>query len=133
MIADSLQRLRFQASAGFMHGFIDLVFEAAGRYYLADYKSNFLGATPDGYRLTQLNEVMAREQYPLQYLIYTVAVHRYLQTRLPDYDYERHFGGAYYLFLRGMDPALGHRCGVFFDRPKRALVEALDHQLSGAE
>ena len=133
VIADSLQRLRFQASAGFMHGFIDLVFEAAGRYYLADYKSNFLGATPDGYRLAQLNEVMVREQYPLQYLIYTVAVHRYLQTRLPDYDYERHFGGAYYLFLRGMDPALGHRCGVFFDRPTRALVEALDNQLQGAE
>ena len=131
LIADSIRRLRFQAGAGFMHGFIDLVFESEGRYYLADYKSNFLAATPEGYRPAQLNEVMAREQYSLQYLIYTVAVHRFLRMRLPDYDYERHFGGVYYLFLRGMDPALGHRCGVFYDRPGRALVEALDCHLQG--
>ena len=60
LIADSIRRLGFQAGAGFMHGFIDLVFESEGRYYLADYKSNFLAATPEGYRPAQLNEGMVR-------------------------------------------------------------------------
>ena len=91
-----------------------------------DYKSNWLGAEPAAYRRSRLDEAMARESYVLQYLIYIVALHRYLRLRLPDYDYERHFGGVFYLFLRGMDPALGSDCGVFRDRPSLALVEALD-------
>jgi len=63
-------------------------------------------------------------------LIYTVALHRYLRLRLPDYDYQRHFGGVFYLFLRGMDPALGPDCGVFHDRPAPALVTALDELMA---
>jgi exodeoxyribonuclease V beta subunit len=56
-------------------------------------------------------------------------LHRYLGGRLPDYDYERHFGGVYYLFLRGMRPQTGPTCGVFFDRPALNLVDALDKQV----
>jgi exodeoxyribonuclease V beta subunit len=74
---------------------------------------------------------MAREHYYLQYSLYTLAVHRYLSRRLPDYDYERHFGGVFYLFLRGMDPLSGPEYGVFHDRPERSLVTALD-ALAGA-
>jgi exodeoxyribonuclease V beta subunit len=111
-----------------MKGFIDLVFEAHGRYYLADYKSNWLGNTPEAYRVEALRQVMAQEMYSLQYLIYTLAVHRYLQLRLPGYDYNTHFGGVVYLFIRGIDPAFP-TAGIFRDRPARALVEALDSYL----
>ena len=73
---------------------------------------------------------MVRQQYTLQYLVYTLAVHRFLGQRVVGYDYDRHFGGVYYLFLRGMDPARAGN-GVFFDRPSRQLVEAVNALLRG--
>ena len=130
---ERIENLEFSPLRGYMKGFMDLVFETDGRFYLVDYKSNWLGAEPAAYRRDRLDEAMARESYLLQYLIYTVALHRYLRLRVPDYDYERHFGGVYYLFLRGMDPAQGPACGVFHDRPAPALVVALDDLMaSGA-
>ncbi len=113
-----------------MTGSMDLVFEAGGRYYLADYKSNWLGEGPDAYRAERLPQVMAREAYDLQYLIYTVALTRYLSQRLPEYRYERDFGGVFYLFVRGMDPARGPDFGVYRDRPSEALIVALDRYLA---
>ncbi len=123
---ERIENLEFSPLRGYMKGFIDLVFKADGRFYLVDYKSNWLGAGPAAYRRPCLDEAMARESYLLQYLIYTVALHRYLRLRAPDYDYQRHFGGVFYLFLRGMDPTLGPEFGVYRDRPALALVEALD-------
>ncbi|MCP5158572.1 MAG: exodeoxyribonuclease V subunit beta [Gammaproteobacteria bacterium] len=123
---DLIENLVFTPFRGYMKGFIDLVFEAEGRFYLVDYKSNWLGPEPAAYRPDRLTEIMAREAYVLQYLIYTVALHRYLRLRVPDYDYERHFGGVFYLFLRGMDPTRGADCGVFQDRPRPMLIMALD-------
>ena len=127
---EMIENLEFSPLRGYMKGYIDLVFEADGRFWLVDYKSNWLGAETAAYRGERLAAVMAREAYVLQYLIYTVALHRYLQWRLPDYDYQRHFGGIFYLFLRGMDPVLGAECGVFHDRPAPALVLALDHLMA---
>jgi exodeoxyribonuclease V beta subunit len=75
---------------------------------------------------------MVRGHYWLQYLIYVVAVHRWLRRRLAGYDYETHFGGVRYLFLRGMDPARGAASGVYADRPSRAVIERLDALLGGA-
>ena len=75
---------------------------------------------------------MSEHRYQLQYLIYLLALHRYLRTRLQDYDYDRHIGGAFYLFLRGMEPAAGTRRGVFFDRPSLECIEALDKFMEGA-
>jgi exodeoxyribonuclease V beta subunit len=130
---EHLEQIRFAPLHGYLKGFIDLVFEAHGRFYIADYKSNWLGATPQDYRADVLARVMGDEAYYLQYLIYTVAVHRYLHLRIPDYDYDRHFGGVFYLFVRGLDPSLGHGSGVFRDRPARALIDALDRYLGGSE
>ncbi|MGH8534410.1 MAG: hypothetical protein ACREV1_17265, partial [Gammaproteobacteria bacterium] len=82
---------------------------------------------------TRLPAVVSHAGYPLQYLLYTVAMHRYLRHRLTSYDYDRHFGGVYYLFLRGMDARRGADYGIFNRRPERALVEALDRYfLTGA-
>ena len=65
--------------------------------------------------------------YDLQYHLYSVAVHRFLQQRLDGYDYEQHFGGVYYLYLRGMREASGPGSGVYFERPERSVIEGLDH------
>ncbi len=122
-----------EGACGYMKGFVDLVFETEGRYYLVDYKSNWLGMNLEDYHATRLPAVISHAGYRLQYLLYTVAVHRYLRHRLASYDYERDFGGVYYLFLRGMNARRGAGYGIFYRRPERALVEALDRYfLTGA-
>ena len=120
----------FMARKGFMQGFIDLVFEHGGRFYLVDYKSNYLGSRFDDYGPDSLNGAMCQSRYTLQYLIYTIALHRWLGSRIPDYDYEQHFGGVFYLFLRGIHPAKPGS-GVYFDRPSVSVIQDLD-RLVGA-
>jgi exodeoxyribonuclease V beta subunit len=127
-IRERVGSLTFSPTQGYMRGFIDLVFEHEGRYYLADYKSNWLGATPDAYCSAALATVMGREAYYLQYLLYCVALHRYLGSRLPGYRYESHFGGVRYLFVRGMQPVSG-ATGVYADRPAASVIAALDEYL----
>ncbi len=110
---------------GFLHGFIDLVTRHDGRWYAIDYKSNWLGPDLASYSEAAIARSMSQHGYQLQYLLYLTALHRLLRLRLPDYDYDRHIGGALYLFLRGMRPnAPGS--GVFRDRPSRACIEAID-------
>jgi exodeoxyribonuclease V beta subunit len=115
-----------------LKGFIDLVFEHDGRFYVVDYKSNHLGPMPRDYGASSLVEAMLHHDYFLQYHLYVVAVHRWLSRRLRDYDYERHFGGVYYLFARGMS-AEHPGMGVFVDRPSHARTEALSRVLEGAQ
>lgn len=126
--AQACQKLSFDAVQGYMKGFIDLCFEANGQYYLIDYKSNWLGDSLADYAEEKLIQAMAHEHYYLQYLIYTLALHRYLKLRVPDYDYQAHFGGVFYLFLRGMDPA--GDTGLFKDKPCFELIEKLDKAAS---
>ncbi len=118
---DAANTLYFEQVEGYMKGFIDLIFEHHGRYYLADYKSNTL---PD-YGPESLLSAMSEAHYYLQYLIYSVALHRYLKKRLPGYDYQKDFGGVFYLFIRGMSKSTDQQ-GVYFDKPSLALIEALD-------
>jgi exodeoxyribonuclease V beta subunit len=126
---EHLKRLQFAPVRGYMRGFMDLVFRFNGRFYLVDWKSNLLGDRPEDYRVEALANVMAERFYVLQYHIYTVALDQYLRPRLPGYDYDRHFGGVFYIFLRGVDPDLGPEHGIFRDRPARQLVEALRETL----
>ena len=129
-LAKVISQLQFFDLTGFMKGFIDLVFEDQGRFYIVDYKSNHLGHQQTGYQTDELNQAMISHDYPLQYLIYSLALHRYLRLRLPDYDPEQHLGGAYYLFIRGMQPEWG-QTGVFYDKPSVAVLDALDLCLQG--
>ncbi len=124
----ALARLDFQQLTGFLKGFIDLIFCHEGRYYVLDYKSNKLGPAA-AYAPERLSDAMAHHHYYLQYWLYGVALHRHLRRRLPDYDYDRHIGGVYYLFLRGMRP--GTAQGIYHHKPSRALIEALDAWLEG--
>ncbi|MEX1198404.1 MAG: exodeoxyribonuclease V subunit beta [Pseudohongiellaceae bacterium] len=118
---------------GLVTGVIDLVFEHEGRFYLADYKSNHLGGSLDDYRESALEQAVLDRRYDVQYLLYALALHRYLRQRLPDYEYERHFGGAFYFFLRGMRSEYGAERGIWHRRPDRELMERLDRRLSDDE
>ncbi|MCO4837406.1 MAG: exodeoxyribonuclease V subunit beta [Oceanospirillaceae bacterium] len=89
---------------GMMHGFIDLVFEHDGRFFVADYKSNHLGDNLENYNHQAMLVANQNHYYDLQYLIYSLALHRYLGQRVPNYTVQQHFGGVYYLYLRGMSP-----------------------------
>ena len=120
-----VQNLKFSTVRACVTGRIDLVFESEGRYHLVDYKSHLLGADPADYVPGRLDAVMRQDGYGLQYLFYTLALHRYLRWRLPDYQYERHFGAIYYLFLRGMEPARA-ASGVWRTRLPEAFIEELD-------
>ncbi|MCU1719467.1 exodeoxyribonuclease V subunit beta [Pseudomonas sp. 5P_3.1_Bac2] len=111
---------------GMFKGFIDLVFEHQGRYYLVDYKSNWLGADDADYSQAAMAEAVVSHRYDLQYVLYVLALHRQLRLRLANYDYDLHMGGAVYLFMRSP----GH--GVYFAKPERHLIEQLDALFRGA-
>ncbi|MCK9005939.1 exodeoxyribonuclease V subunit beta [Haemophilus influenzae] len=116
--------LQFEQIQGMLRGSIDLVFRHNGKYYLVDYKSNFLGSTLADYNQEALKKEMLHSHYDWQYLIYTLALHRYLQSVVPKYDYARDFGGVFYLFLRGINGE--PQSGVFYDRPNIELITELD-------
>jgi len=126
---ETLQPLEIETFQGMVNGIIDLVFEHEGKYYIADYKSNFLGGRFGDYSPLELKKAVLERRYDLQYLLYTLAMHRFLGQRLPDYRYNRHMGGVFYLFLRGMRPPSGPDCGVYFDLPDRSLIQALDQEV----
>jgi exodeoxyribonuclease V beta subunit len=132
-----------QQLRGYLTGSIDAVLRlhdgpGGPRFAVVDYKTNWLGddgGTGTGptawhYRPAALAEAMQHAHYPLQALLYSVALHRYLRWRLPSYDPDHHLAGVSYLFLRGMSGAGvprvgGQPCGVFSWRPAPALVAAL--------
>jgi len=122
--------LNFTQVQGMLKGFIDLVFRWEGKYYLLDYKSNWLGDSHAAYTPAAMAQAMIDHRYDLQYQLYTLALHRFLQHRLPDYNYDHHFGGVFYLFLRGMDGTSPDN-GVFHTRPAAEFVSQLDRLFRG--
>ncbi|MBJ3813825.1 exodeoxyribonuclease V subunit beta [Shimwellia pseudoproteus] len=122
--------LDFRQVQGMLKGFIDLVFRWNGRYYLLDYKSNWLGEDASAYTPGAMAAAMQEHRYDLQYQLYTLALHRFLRHRIADYDYQQHVGGVIYLFLRGVEPGTAGQ-GIYTTRPPLALIEALDGLFAG--
>jgi len=137
--AKTLQSLEV-ASRGFLTGSIDLLFCWEGRWWVTDWKSNWLGQRdrlgsvthcgPNDYLEPAMETLMASSHYPLQAHLYLVALHRYLLWRLPNYDPAQHLGGYAYVFLRGVpgptpDPT-APTPGVLVDQPSLDRVLALD-------
>lgn len=121
--------LGFQTVQGMLKGFIDLVFEHQGKYYVLDWKSNHLGDDVTHYHGEALKSAMADHRYDLQYQIYALALHRFLRSRLANYQYDQHFGGVYYLFLRGMDGQSDH--GIFSAKPTLEFLQEMDRLIDG--
>ncbi|MCC2637554.1 MAG: exodeoxyribonuclease subunit beta [Moraxellaceae bacterium] len=125
---EALTALDFPSLQGYLKGFIDLIYRHQGRYYILDYKTNWLGPDDSAYSHGRMEEAMAGSHYYLQYWLYVLALHRHLTVVKADYDYERDIGGVRYLFLRGIASATR---GVYARKPSRALVEALDALMRG--
>ncbi len=123
-------RLAFRDLEGYLKGFIDLVFEHGGRYYLLDWKSNHLGYAAADYGPAPIQRAMIEHSYHLQYLLYALALDRFLGHRLPGYRHATQFGGVLYLFVRGVRPdwvnADGTASGVFHHRPTAATLARLE-------
>jgi len=132
----SVDRFEFQPVKGFMKGFVDLIFRrktnGVDRYYILDWKSNFLGYSKEDYRQENLERVMVNERYNLQYHLYALALHKYLMLKLGDhYDYRTHFGGVFYIFLRGVKPEDNGQYGIFRDTPDHDFIADLSRVLWG--
>jgi exodeoxyribonuclease V beta subunit len=125
----AVPRLAFGTLRGYLKGFIDLVFEHDGRYFIADWKSNHLGDTAADYAEAPLAAAMFEHGYHLQSLLYCLALDRLLQRRVAGYDFARHFGGVLYLFVRGLRPgwttAQGAPAGLHFHCPQAATIRRL--------
>jgi len=129
-VPGQIGRMTFDPVSGYLKGFIDLVFSFEGRYYLVDWKSNWMGNRVEDYSPDAIRLEMRQQQYFVQYHFYTVALHKYLAQRVPHYNYEKHFGGVIYLFLRGLDPSRP-QYGVFRDRPALTAVGQISSLLEG--
>lgn len=123
------RKLNFLPVQGFLKGFIDFVFEYGGQFYLADWKSNDLGDQEGCYTLPILRQEIFKHFYDVQYLIYTVALDRYLKEKLAGYLYEKNFGGVFYFFLRGLSSSAGSEGGVYYHRPDEKLIRELGKAL----
>ncbi|MDU0355260.1 3'-5' exonuclease [Paraglaciecola aquimarina] len=123
---------QFETLNGMIKGYIDLMFEFDGQYYVADYKSNHLGDDHQSYNEAAMEKGMTEHDYHLQAILYTLALHRWLKNRLPAYKYEKHIGGAYYLFIRGMSTNISLQGnGVYYLKPEQSLIESLDRLFDG--
>jgi exodeoxyribonuclease V beta subunit len=108
---------------GLLTGFMDLVLLHDGRYHVLDYKSNRL----TDYAPPALQAAMLAHRYDVQAVLYVLALHRLLKSRLPAYDFDLHMGGALYWFVRGVDQP---GAGMLALNPARSLIESLDAALS---
>lgn len=122
-------KYNYQEPEGIMNGKMDMFFEHAGRYYILDWKSNFLGDSLDYYKKELLTEAMNENNYHLQYLLYTTAAKKYLESRLHQFNYDKDFGSVIYLFVRGVRS--GSDSGVFSYKPGIEMIEKLEGILNG--
>lgn len=138
-VADSQPNKGFESNekdmVGILKGFVDLTFSHQGKYYVLDYKSNYLGDESTDYQQDKLQICMSDHNYYLQALIYVFALHLFLKQRFADYDYKTHVGGAYYLFMRGMveNSQNGHnpedRTGVYYMPISYDVIQYLETEL----
>lgn len=134
VLSSSVQLPYYHKLKGMMHGFIDLIFEQNGQYFVCDYKSTFLGEDFSLYTQAAMRADIEHNHYDLQYLIYSLALHRYLAFALPDYDPQKHFGGIYYLYLRGVTNNPAHQgTGVYNRTISVDELETLDAIFSGEQ
>ncbi len=129
VLGDTAELAGNAALQGIMTGFVDLLFEYNGKYYILDWKSNYLGNHLSDYNEKALESAMKSNNYTLQYLIYTIAVNRWLKQRRKDFDYEKHFGGVIYLFMRGLRQ--GETTGIYTARPEKKLIDGVEELILG--
>ncbi|VAX76719.1 exodeoxyribonuclease V subunit beta [Buchnera aphidicola] len=122
----------FQKTSGIITGIIDLIFYWNKKYYIIEYKSNWLGPNKNYYTHNNIQKEIMQYRYDLQYQIYSLSIHRYLKNKIKDYQYHIHFGGIFYLFIRGINNK-DNTTGIYFFKPPYNLIYQIDNLLHGAE
>lgn len=117
--------LIFAPAKGFMKGYMDMVFHHEGRFFIVDWKSNYLGNRIEDYGKVSLSGAMENGLYILQYHLYALALHQYLQLKNRGYDYKDSFGGVFYIFIRGVDDSKSPGSGIYYDLPEVDLINRL--------
>ena len=131
---EDLPHWMLEPAFGFLRGFIDLVFERNGRWYIVDYKSNWCGPDWDDYRAERLAEEMRRADYELQAMLYAVAWRQLALARgIRDPEFRERWGGVFYLFLRGLSPSRGPSSGVYVMHPAPEQLVSLGNYLASEE
>ncbi len=123
-LSEGARLLLSRYNKGMIRGFIDLLFHKGGRYFVADYKGNYLGDSLDDYQLPALQRAMVERGYHLQAEIYALALHRLLSKNLAGYSFRKNFGGVIYLFARGIRPSYRGERGVYFITAKQIALQA---------
>jgi exodeoxyribonuclease V beta subunit len=127
---NDIETLNFKMKSGYLTGFIDCIVEKEGKFFLIDWKSNFLGHNTQFYTPKDLKAQIIHSKYYLQFHIYSLALHLLLKQRLKqDYDYKQHFGGVLYVFVRGVEP--GQDTGVYFEKLPIELIEGMSDLMIG--
>ncbi len=108
--------------SGFMKGFIDMVFIYKKKFYIIDWKFNHLGDSMEDYNYDAMLSAMISHDYILQYHIYTLALDKFLAAKIENYDYDKHFGKVFYIFLRGINKDARTDFGIFADRPDKSAI-----------
>ncbi len=120
---------------GYMNGSLDLVAkfdtETGPMFYMIDYKSNYLGNSFSQYTQQKILKSIFESRYDVQILFYSLALYRFLKTTLPNFSYEKDFGGVMYLYLRGMNSFDTKSPGQFYVKPSEALIDRLDRLFKG--
>jgi exodeoxyribonuclease V beta subunit len=113
---------------GYLTGFIDLIFEFKNKFYIIDYKSNYLGKSIDYYTSDNIKDAIEHHYYDLQYLLYSVALVKYLSLKIDDFSYADHFGGIAYIFTRGVNGEVGQ--GIYATLPDEKLIESMSGEFN---
>jgi exodeoxyribonuclease V beta subunit len=124
-IAESLKADPDIQSTGFMKGYIDFIFRHKNKYYIIDWKTNYLGSTTNDYSYDFMVDAICDSLYFLQYHIYIVALILHLRQHIPDLSYDKHFGGVYYIFLRGLNDNEYDQNGIFYHKPSEQTIANL--------
>ena len=106
-----------------LNGKMDMLFQMHGKYYILDWKSNYLGPQVADYAPDQLNHAMNHNHYHLQYHLYSIAAVKYLKSRLQNFDYDQDFGGVFYVFVRGVRAY--QTTGIFYAKPSLNKLKQL--------
>ncbi|MBK4765234.1 MAG: exodeoxyribonuclease V subunit beta [Pantoea sp. Brub] len=117
--------LNFNDIKGILQGLIHLIFKWNNKYYIIDYKLNWLGNNDHCYTDEVLEQEIINKRYDIQYNIYTLVLHRYLKNRIHNYNYQKHFGGMFYLFIRGFNEKTNQN-GIFTTYPNENLIKYID-------
>ncbi|WP_315968479.1 exodeoxyribonuclease V subunit beta [Buchnera aphidicola] len=125
LISSVSPKILFNPVTGILKGFIDLVFIFNKKYYILDYKSNYLGDNDSSYCFKNIKKEIIQHRYDIQYQIYTLALHQYLKKKLKNYHYKIHFGGVFYIFLRGINL----QDSIFYTIPDYLLIKKLSNLL----